>query len=834
SLVYKNRGSRVEGKVVVRTSDKLKVRQISIRLISTELVDFHDKSAGSGVVASGSGASGLHSYLQKSSKTMGTWMILAKGDSAHVLEAGKHSYSFEVPLPKGLDGSIESKVYTLEYKLETRLEYSFKFKPDLTLLTPLELVQVPMASNLQADDRISLRVIPGKPNVPAGMRLALSDVPRGRAWCLEPDVITQKESFVLHHLWDDVLSLRLRLPFGRVLPAEESPVLDVEAVPLARNHRCTAFKIALEEISIIARPQRAGLLGTRTPDAPVSGRRPSAALSHLSSSSEDSLPASSHNAWAYARECSSAYDNSITRVRELSSASARWPYEQFTTLGAYHGILAAKLNMNVPRAGKDGTHTDTRNSHIQVHHQLMYELEFRVVGSEMVDLLQKEPRVRAAAHIYNTLGSANIVRRDEITDERGPGVVLTVRGTLPVAVVSRKIAGMWGIRDVSTDPETEPSAVAAAIREAAATFPEPASPLSVPMPGHHHGRRPSAEAAGSHRHAHSAASTPQATAPPPAGFTGMPDAGGYPPMGFMAQPQPYPPVPTITEPAAQPQPYPPVPAVPEPVAQQPEAPAPEAQEPEPAAPQPASSVAYDPGMFQRQIEMFQEQQRKQQEQFFQQLTAQYAQMMLGQPQGQQAGPALPASLAAMLSPSAAILSPSAAMAGSSLAMFAPGAAVTPTASQQSNPQQVPDGSASDAYAVLEIPPGGRQASRTSTANSQLSDGASAHTAEDEPQLAPLIGSAPTTPAPADPGPEAAGTEAAGTGPAGAEPGPGARANGSSGSSLSAPSSGRNGRSSPPPSYEDLLPPEYEVPAHQPPPYGILDGRARSGRARERR
>ncbi|KAJ2629891.1 hypothetical protein H4R22_003051, partial [Coemansia sp. RSA 1290] len=136
-------------------------------------------------------------------------------------------------------------------------------------------------------------------------------------------------------------------------------------------------------------------------------------------SSEDSLPASSHNAWAYAQECSSAYDNAITRV--------------------------------LPSDGTKDTNADLRNSHIQIHHQLVYELEYAVVGSEMVDMLRKEPRVRAAAHIYNSLGKANIVRRDEIRDDRRPGSVYTVRGTLPVVVVTRNFANFWGIRDISLD-----------------------------------------------------------------------------------------------------------------------------------------------------------------------------------------------------------------------------------------------------------------------------------------------------------------------------------------------------------------------------------------------
>ncbi|KAJ2122885.1 hypothetical protein IW147_003051 [Coemansia sp. RSA 720] len=873
-LVYKNHGSQVEGKVVLQSTDKLKVRQISIRLISTELVDFHNKNA-----SAPSTSAGLHSYLQKSSKTVGTWMILEKKPSAHVLAAGKHNYSFEIPLPKGLDGSIQSKTYSLQYELETRLEYSFKLKPDLTTLMPLTLVQVPMASNLQSDDRISLKVIPGR--VPANReRMTVSDVPLGRALCLEADVITQKESFVLHHLWEDVLSLRLRLPFGRVLPVEESPVLDIEAVPLARNHRCTAFKIVLEEISIIARPQRAGLLNTRPrvastdsglhpSDGQAPVRRSSVTLSQMSSSSEDSLPVSSHNAWAYAQECSSAYDNAITRVRELSSASAKWPQGQFTTLGAYHGILANKFNLYIPPVTRDDTHTDVRNSHIQVHHQLVYELEYQVVGSEMVDLLQKEPRVRAAAHIYNNLGSANIVCRDEIRDDRRPGPTYTVRGTLPVAVVPAKIANMWGIRNTSRDPQTEPSAVATAISECAASF-EPASApyssLSMPrlsMPDHGV-RRKSTDS-----HLQSGASTPLAPYPQmPGGFAGgsvFDPSGlgnsGYPPMGFMAQPSssapyppgsssapyppgsssaPYPPasipsqypsgpipsqypsgpIPGQYPPTSSSEQYPPQPLIPtilephsanshsdnnshinnsghigdndhtdnngngndnESGSQVPHSTASNDRLAQPAQvnqqPQAASSdsqiaqPAYNPTDIQRQIEMFQEQQRQQQEQFFKQLSQQYAQMSVGQ-SGSNV-PVLPAALASMLGSGSVPTSPA------SNQGFASGTNGAEAQASSSNIQPFV------AHSMA------RTNSAVSTTSSHYSDSVSAQPAATEPNTATVVSTLSDIETASAP-PEASTTQAL------------EQTNG------------------PPPSYDDLLPPEYEVPSHQPPPYRPLN------------
>ncbi|KAJ1743264.1 hypothetical protein LPJ79_001720 [Coemansia sp. RSA 1821] len=882
-MVYKTRGSRMQGKLMLKTSDKLKVRQISIRLLSTELVDFHTKnphgsttgSNGGNNIGSNNGMSagssssgaggGLHSYLQKSSKTIGTWMILEKKSSAHVLAAGKHSYSFEIPLPKGLDGSIKSKTYTLQYELETRLEYSFKLKPDLTHTMPVELVQVPMASNLQSDDRISLKVVPGRAHVDRD-RLSIVDVPLGRALCLDPDVITQKECFVLHHLWDEVLSLRVRLPHGRVFPVGDSPVLDIEAVPLARNHRCTAFRIALEEISIIARPQRVGILSTRSrasagdnlhPRQPAeeqtassaAARRSSASVSHLSSSSEDSLPASSHNAWAYAQECSSAYDNAITRVRELCSTSTKWTRHDFPSLSAFHGILTEKLNLAVPSDGTKDTNADLRNSHIQIHHQLVYELEYAVVGSEMVDMLRKEPRVRAAAHIYNSLGKANIVRRDEIRDDRRPGSVYTVRGTLPVVVVTRNFANFWGIRDISLDTRTGLSPVEAAVKECMSEFPEPNtaahSTMSMPLPSmpDAYSRRPSTELTGTsagtslaaantssaasaasshhslHNGRHNSSGVPAVLLqPPPAGFAGpsmetcsIPQAGsGYPPMGFMAQ----------TPPASS-MPYPPqqqdtsqssILAIHEPPS----------TSSVPSAPASAGGMAYDPMMFQRQIEMFQEQQRRQQEEFFKQLTEQYARMVASQQQPAQNAVNMPPSLTDLL--------------GSNPLQH-------PQAPPSSRNNVDAADSSNDIYAVLDIPTGNNshstrpsndtndeqsnahvQASFTASIHSRSSSNLSVFTAEETsndvgvlPEVEAASAPAIETPIAEDDTSEETTTDNAAES---VVPPPV--------SSSSANDSQQNGRSSPPPSYDDILPPEYEVPSHQPPPYRPLDRNSRNG------
>ncbi|KAJ2463112.1 hypothetical protein GGI02_005308, partial [Coemansia sp. RSA 2322] len=256
-LVYQHQESALRGKLHVKTTDRLKLRQITIRLISTELVDINDSGAAAQTAEAIDGG-GLHPFLQKSTKTVGTWVVLAKGSDAHVLAAGEHQYSFEIGLPRGLDGSVDTRAYRLGYELESRLEHSFKLKPDTALLTAVALVQVPMGLNLHSDDRVSMRMASlssGAARRGSG-GLALADVPLGRAVCVLPDAIDQGRAFVLRHVWDAALALRVRLPRGRVFPADAYALVDVEAVPMTNAFRCTAVSLALEELAIVARPQR--------------------------------------------------------------------------------------------------------------------------------------------------------------------------------------------------------------------------------------------------------------------------------------------------------------------------------------------------------------------------------------------------------------------------------------------------------------------------------------------------------------------------------------------------------------------------------------------------
>ncbi|KAJ2895568.1 hypothetical protein GGI21_005134, partial [Coemansia aciculifera] len=230
-LVYQHQESALRGKLHIKSSDKLKVRQITIRLVSTELVDIQDK-ASNAAAPSVPSAPDTGGFLQKSTKTIGTWVVLAKG-LAHVLGVGEHQYSFEIALPRGLDGTVDTGAYRLGYELESRVEYSFVLKPATVILTPVTLVQVPMGLNLHSDDRVSMNIV-----APLLRLLAVpEDVPLGCAVCTHADAIDQGKAFVLRHLWDSALAVSLRLPRGRVFPTDAQAVVDVQAVPITRDYR---------------------------------------------------------------------------------------------------------------------------------------------------------------------------------------------------------------------------------------------------------------------------------------------------------------------------------------------------------------------------------------------------------------------------------------------------------------------------------------------------------------------------------------------------------------------------------------------------------------------
>ncbi|KAJ2799313.1 hypothetical protein H4S07_005470, partial [Coemansia furcata] len=430
-LVYQHQESALRGKLHIKTSDKLKVRQITMRLTSTELVDIHESNEATLEASSG--------FLQKSTRTIGTWVVLARGDT-HALGAGDHQYSFEIALPRWLDGSVDTGAYRLSYELEARIDHAFLLKPATIITAPVSLVQVPMGLNLHQDDRVSMKMAQGHVRSP-------EDVPRGRAVCVRADAIDQGKEFVLRHLWDGTLALRLRLARGRVFPTDAAALIDVLAVPLSRECRCTSITLRLEEIAIIARPQR-------TPARQGSinaGRNRAASMAPLrhsaSNSSSDSVPGD--NAAAYAQESSAEYHNAITRVRTLASAEhAAWLDQPDAPGAEFSGIAKARLRLKVSPRGA-ATHTDIRNSHIQVHHQIAYEVRYERI-EPMTET--NDARILAVARFYGALSNSNIVRRDEIP----PISTHVVTGTLPVAVVPKKISALWGLKNSYDDDDDLP------------------------------------------------------------------------------------------------------------------------------------------------------------------------------------------------------------------------------------------------------------------------------------------------------------------------------------------------------------------------------------------
>ncbi|KAJ2598804.1 hypothetical protein GGF39_002511 [Coemansia sp. RSA 1721] len=953
-LVHKHRESGLRGKLHIRTSDKLKLRQISIRLVSTELVDLHDSES----------SNSLHPLLRKSSKAIGTWIIWKKGDSSTmpdmdssrhaqgVLEPGDHHYSFEIPLPVGLDGTVATKMYSLRYELETRLEHSFKLKPDTVHATPVCMVQVPTVLNLHADDRISLDIVPVR--VVGGLEnFKIDDLLVGKSARLVADSIDRKDNFVLHHIWDNRLSFKIRMPKGRVFPVDSQPLVDVEAVPISKEYRFTKVSLALEEITIVARPTIAGITrhgsvsgqdGTQSPakakgqqlhsqTQSQSTRRPSltgSVVSQASTNSEDAQSVkASHNAWAYAKECSSEYQNAITKVRELSRsqhALATQQQQQQTlhqgTMAAFHGILASKIHLSIPHTENLNSCADIRNSHIQVHHQLVYELEYqRLDVSELNEAnaafsaASADARIKAVAHVYKALGNANIVRRDELKDSSaGASRSGVIKGTVPVAVVPRRISDLWGIRNLSQDTLSQPSAVVAALMDVEqpsfysssmggpsiampalppSSFTPAAASMSFPAPPSiavtadsslsHAGRPGSVASLGTcasgiaanngHRRGQSTADVgamlmrnpstssqsksslqhnidPESTqhgisqnaAYPPASASASASAYPQMPMAPMVMPQStypaqsqpalgfnmvdtgpaqyspypaqypqYPPYPAMAAPASSsaypmsPQPYPPTLSTSSTGTDSGTTGAATSNAAAAHHQQPMTSfggMAFNPMMFQEQMRLFQEQQRQQQEQFFKQLSEQYAQMMmsssLSAPNNQavSAGPSVSVQQSTPVAVAVAEQSRNAA-AAAAVSPYLPAqsdVSITETAAAAAGP--VATQSAVDLdLAANQHPTPVRNSLSVQSAHSMYemaseslaadSDGALSVNGHQQQQQSQTESSGgPTVPAAV---------------------------------SAAAPAAAAL-----PPSYDDIMPPEYDIPTHQPPPYQPVD------------
>ncbi|KAJ2831887.1 hypothetical protein GGI24_001431 [Coemansia furcata] len=854
-LVYQHQESALRGKLHIKTSDKLKVRQITMRLTSTELVDIHENSDATALETSSG-------FLQKSTRTIGTWVVLARGDT-HALGAGEHQYSFEIALPRWLDGSVDTGAYRLSYELEARVDHAFLLKPATVITAPVSLVQVPMGLNLHQDDRVSMKMAQGLVRHP-------EDVPRGRAVCVRADAIDQGKEFVLRHLWDGALALRLRLARGRVFPTDAAALIDVLAVPLSREYRCTSIALRLEEIAIIARPQR-----TPARQASVNaGRNRAASLAPLrhsaSNSSSDSVPGD--NAAAYAQESSAEYHNAITRVRTLASAEhAAWLDQPDVPGAEFSGIAKARLRLKVSPRGA-ATHTDIRNSHIQVHHQIAYEVRYERI-EPMTET--NDARILAVARFYGALSNSNIVRRDEIP----ASTTRVVTGTLPVAVVPKKISALWGLKNSYDDDDDDDLPyddmdVGPHLIDLHTDILPPQSPAYVPSSAmldlmHSNTAHASSIHSSNSNNSYpsplpiaSIPAMPAATIPMMPGvptmssfpsFPTMPNAPSYTTMPsipampsipgvptFHGMPSAYPPT---AGPSSQPLGFNPM--------LMPQAPMGFAMG-HSSAPDPTytayDSMGYNPMALQQQILMFQEQQRLQQQQFFQQLSEQYGQMVVSPPS--QTPGLYPQNPAYTYGPAPApnVLP----VAGEEPRVTATNC-VLPLAPEPSivvaapdpnivvamppPPPPPPSGSVSRQPSITVTPPDAVEEEEesyvpitvTETANVSASEPTADTQQPARPDSAADVNPADNTPLTSITAAVEHSTIAAAASPH-LEPATLPEPDTTSSSEHNEDSAG--GRHSPPPNYDDLLPPEYEVPANQPPPYRPMES-SRSNRRRER-
>ncbi|KAJ1959823.1 mitochondrial 2-enoyl thioester reductase, partial [Dipsacomyces acuminosporus] len=480
-LVYQDSLGLLRGQLHITTKDKLKLKHVSIKLVRDELVDIADNDTA---------ASGLYTNLQKASKTINTWAVLEeRSGTQHILPEGAHKYSFELSLPVGLDSSVDTPSYKLNYFLESRVKYSSILKPDYALRTPITLVQVPTIGNLYSDDNVSLAIGP----LPAGVSIeSLNplDIPVGQSVRLRNDVLDQAGQFVLRHVWDNKLAFRLTLPKGRSLFAGTKPVVEIETLPIAKGFRFTKVTLTLEEVVIMARPQKSGVQqgtisiseyqhtggsGSSTSNNKTSsegsirrsGRKGSVASKHSSAGPSSSLMHPGHgqsltnqslnsitsissnddnksihsvasftsqnHALALARDSSSEYSSAIAKTRELSTTTIVLPTSSLSAISspdvnfsstAEHGFLIARTRMTAPPLSEKGAHTDMSNSHIQIHHQISYTLEYKKVDADADSFVPHNsegtsfdggisasihPRINAVAAMYKGLSEANIL-----------------------------------------------------------------------------------------------------------------------------------------------------------------------------------------------------------------------------------------------------------------------------------------------------------------------------------------------------------------------------------------------------------------------------------------
>ncbi|KAJ2394831.1 hypothetical protein GGI23_004538 [Coemansia sp. RSA 2559] len=487
-------------------------------------------------------------------------------------------------------------------------------------------------------------------------------------------------------------------------------------------------------------------------------------------------------------------------------------------------------------------------------------------------------RIKAAARLYGKLGQSNIVRREELKPNDPPLATpltheywskpRTVRGTLPISVVSGKIGELWGIRDITEDYDTsdfgqEP--------EASVDMPLPAlhrvpdrptvssdsnSSMAMPMPLLSHSRKGQQSmniSSGVTQFDDTHSPLLNSIQPP------MPGSGFAPNVGGMYPPNPQPPQISAAPMGFNPMllssqsPYPPFPAyppstigfgpvdpsirasfVPPPMPGSPSHPQPQQHQQHPYGGV-SEAAPYSNPIFQQQIIQFQEQQRQQQQQFFEQLSRQYSQMavphqeafysatMSNVPQvGSLYPPHLPPTLTPNITTAASVSQQSSAeMEHPTLEL-----ADTPTLPVSAEQGEQPASSAlnrQNTVASEDIMLATVDRLEQMTLSQQTSSPAEANVAEtqageqqqQQPEHDPPIAPPQTTSTQSD---TATHDEP--------QPDESAHVDVQSPDNASERQPDATGRSSPPPNYEDLLPPDYEVPTTQPPPYNAAERRSR--------
>ncbi|KAJ2809908.1 hypothetical protein H4S07_002987 [Coemansia furcata] len=244
------------------------------------------------------------------------------------------------------------------------------------------------------------------------------------------------------------------------------------------------------------------------------------------------------------------------------------------------------------------------------------------------------------------------------------------------------------------------------------------------------------------------------------------------------------------------------------------------------------SMGYNPMALQQQILMFQEQQRLQQQQFFQQLSEQYGQMVVSPPsQTPSLYPQNPAYTYGPAPPPAPNVLP--------VAQEEPRVTVTncvlPLAPEPSIVVAIPpppSGPVSRQPSITITPPNATEEEEESSVPITVSETANVSTSEPaDSQPARPDSAADVNPADNEPITSiTAAVEHSTMAAASPHSEPATLPEpDTSTTSSSEHNEDSGGRHSPPPNYDDLLPPEYEVPANQPPPYRPME----SSRSRRR-